>query len=79
MFYIYFLKKQKSNYIYIGFTDDLQRRMKEHKKDKLNYDLIYYEAYLLEKDAREREYKLKEYGSALGHLKRRLHYSLTKI
>lgn len=28
--------------------------MKEHKKDKPNYKLIYYEAYLSEKDARVR-------------------------
>lgn len=54
MFYIYLLKKFQSKYIYIGFTDNLQRRMKEHKKDKSNYKLIYYEAYLSEKDARER-------------------------
>jgi len=32
---------------------------------------MYYEAYLSEKDARERERKLKKYGSALGHLKKR--------
>lgn len=50
MFYIYLLKKFQSK----CFTDNLQRRMKEHKKDKPNYKLIYYEAYLSEKDARVR-------------------------
>jgi len=71
VFYIYFLKKPKSKYIYIGFTENLKRRIKEHKKDKPSYKLMYYEAYLSEKDARERERKLKKYGSALGHLKKR--------
>ena len=45
MFYVYFVKKPKFKYVYIGFTDDLQRRMKQHKKDKPGYKLIYYEAY----------------------------------
>jgi len=79
MFYVYFLKKPKLKYIYIGFTDDLQRRMKEHKKDRPGYKLIYYEAYLSEKDARERERKLKQYGSTLGHLKKRLSNTLVEI
>jgi len=79
MFYVYFLKKSRSKYIYIGFTDDLQRRMKEHKKDKPGYKLIYYEAYFSKKDARERERKLKKYGSTLGHLKTRLSNTLMKV
>ena len=76
MFYVYLLKKPKLKQIYIGFSDDLQRRMKEHKRDKPGYQLIYYEAYLSEKDARERKRKLKQYGSTLGHLKKRLSYTL---
>jgi len=79
MFYVYFLKKPKFKYVYIGFTDDLQRRMKEHKKDKPGYKLIYYEAYFSKKDARERERKLKKYGSTLGHLKTRLSNTLMKV
>lgn len=76
MFYLYFLKRPKTQYIYIGFTENLRRRIKEHKKDKPNYKLIYYEAYLSKKDAGERERKLKEYGSTLGHLKKRLSNTL---
>jgi len=78
MFYVYLLKKLKFKYIYIGFTDNLQRRTKQHKKDKPGYKLIYYEAYLSEKDARERERKLKQYGSSLGHLKKRLSNTLAE-
>jgi predicted GIY-YIG superfamily endonuclease len=78
MFYFYFLKKPKFKHIYIGFTNDLQRRIKQHKHDKLGYKLIYYEAYSLEKDARKREQQLKKYGSALGHLKKRLFNTLAE-
>ena len=77
MFYIYLLGKIRSKFIYIGFTNNLQRRIEEHKKDKINYKLIYYEAYVSEEDARKREYKLKNYGSALGHLKKRLSNTLS--
>jgi len=79
MFYIYFLKKPKSKYIYIGFTNDLQRRMKEHRKDKPSYKLIYCEIYISEKDAREKKRRLKKYGSTLGHLKKRLSNTLKLI
>ena len=53
--------------------------MKQHKRDKIGYRLIYYEAYLTEKDARERERQLKKYGSSLEHLKKRLSNTLAKI
>ena len=72
MFYVYFLKKPKFKYVYIGFTDDLQRRMREHKKDKPGYKLVYYEAYLSKKDARERERKLKQREQTIRRLKERL-------
>lgn len=79
MFFVYFLKKPKSCHIYIGFTNDLRRRMREHEKDKPEYKLAYYEAYFSEKDARERERKLKQYGTTLGHLKKRLSNTLIEI
>ena len=50
--------------------------MQEHKKDRPNYKLIYYEAYFSKKDTIDREHKLKEYGSTLGHLKKRLSNTL---
>ena len=72
MFYVYLLKKPKFNYIYIGFTNDLRRRIKQHTRNKPGYKLVYYEAYLSEKDARRREQHFKKYGSALGHLKKKI-------
>ena len=66
MFYIYVLLSLKDNNFYTGFTTDLRRRLKEHSwgeskatKKRRPLKLIYYEGYLLEKDAREREKYLK--------------------
>jgi len=71
MYYIYILKRGKNEEYYIGYTEDLKKRFKQHKA-KYPCKLIYYEAYLLEKQAKEREKKLKLYGSAWRGLKKRL-------
>ena len=76
MFFVYVLKHPKNSYIYIGYTNNLERRVEEHKVDKPNWKLIYYEAYLSKKDATSREQMLKKYGSSLGHLKKRIKSSL---
>jgi len=83
MFYIYLLRSKKDDKLYIGFTDDLRRRLKEHNSGKSKstkhrrpLELIYYEAYKLEQDARKRERNLKLFGRALGGLKRRIGLSL---
>ncbi len=49
--------------LYIGYTNDLKRRLKEHQKE-YNFQLIYYEVYHSIKPARQREIKLKYCGSA---------------
>lgn len=71
MYYVYVLQSQRGKNLYIGYTGDLKRRMKEHKKDLPDFVLIYYEAYNNEESARCREYKLKHYGSAWRSLKKR--------
>ena len=65
MFYTYILKSKKDKF-YIGFTNDLRKRFKEHNDGKSTYtrgrgpyDLIYYEACLEKEDARSRELYLK--------------------
>lgn len=71
MYHVYILKWKRNNQLYIGYTKDLKKRIKQHQyKDK--FQLIYYEAYLLEKSARSREKKLKYYGSAWRALKKRI-------
>lgn len=77
--YVYLLSSNKTVWIYIGCTSDLQKRIKEHKDGKvystkkmLPLELIYYEAYRSNNCADEREKNLKTYGSALGKLKARI-------
>ena len=63
MYYFYVLKS--INNIYFGSTNDLRRRLSEHNTGKCfstkgsKWKLIYYEAYLSEIDARNREHQIK--------------------
>jgi predicted GIY-YIG superfamily endonuclease len=70
MYYAYILRRRKKEW-YIGYTNDLQQRMEEHKKE-WPCELVYYEAYQLEKAARQRERQLKHYGSAWRALRQRI-------
>ncbi|MEK7542828.1 MAG: GIY-YIG nuclease family protein [Patescibacteria group bacterium] len=76
MYYVYFLRATSKNSTYIGYTSDLERRLKEHT-DK-GPELVYYEAYKSEKDARNREKMLKQRGQAIRWLKSRLENSLAE-
>src|SRR4051812_6935322 len=61
-YYVYILKSISKDFIYTGFTSNLKHRFKEHNnKEELStkhyapFDLIHYEAYRNEQDARRRE------------------------
>lgn len=77
-FYVYMLLSKKDNHIYIGYTNDLVKRVIEHNhglnfstKAYRPWQLIYYEACLNQEDAKRRESYLKtSQGGRL--LKRRL-------
>jgi len=63
---VYVLESLKDNKRYIGFTTNLQKRIREHNlgkssstKDRRPFKLIYAELCLNYKDARRREYYLK--------------------
>jgi len=65
MHYVYLLRLN-NNSIYTGRSDDLKRRIAEHKKgkvkstkNKLPVSLIYYESYLSKQDSINREIYLK--------------------
>ena len=83
MFYVYLIKSKKDRDLYTGSTNDLKRRLLEHNKG-LNlstkhrgpFELVYYEAYKSEEDARIREHNLKLRANALNQLKRRTSKSL---
>lgn len=83
MFYVYVLLSQIDKQWYIGSTNDLRRRLLEHNNGKVYstalrkpFKLVYYEAYLEEKDARHRERNLKLHSRAFEQLKRRLPMSI---
>ena len=86
MHFVYLIKSLKNGTVYIGNTDDVAKRLREHNsgknfstKNSAPYQVIYYEAYKDKKDATVREYKLKHHGSSMGHLKKRVTNSLDKI
>ena len=66
MFYIYILHSKINKDLYIGFTEDLRKRFKEHNNKEIKstkaycpWILIYYESYLSKLDATKREKQLK--------------------
>jgi len=84
MFYVYVLQSESDDGLYIGFTVDLRRRLKEHQAGKAfatsyrgPWQLIYYEAYREEEDALGRERYLKS-GGGRRFLKSQLKNYLAK-
>ena len=83
MYYLYILKSLKDHNLYIGSTNDLRRRLKDHNtkkvtstKSRVPFELKYYESFSCEEDARKRESSLKKDGKALAQLKKRISKSL---
>ena len=65
-FYVYILQSIKDDKLYIGYTNNLRRRLEEHKrgtnfstKFRLPFKLIYFEGCINNKDAKRRENYLK--------------------
>lgn len=65
-YYTYILQSQKNNSLYIGYTSDLRKRLKQHNSGESQatkpfrpYKLIFYEAFLNRTDAKNREVYLK--------------------
>lgn len=87
MFYHVYVLENKENEIYIGYTTDLENRLKEHNQKqnfstKFNgpWHVIYYEACTNEKDAKRREGYLKtSQGSRLFKYRLREYFSNRKI
>lgn len=66
MYYVYILKSQKNAKLYVGYTNDLKRRIKEHNNGNSTFTsqngpwkLIYYEAFMSKLDAIREEKFLK--------------------
>jgi putative endonuclease len=82
-YYIYILNSEKDKNYYVGFTNNLNRRIQEHTdgnvastKNRRPLKLIYWEGCLNQKDATNREKYLK---SSWGkrYIKNRLKHYLT--
>ncbi len=71
-FYVYILASQRNGTLYVGVTNDLVRRIEQHRTGAVpgftrTYavnKLVYFEEYASVIDAREREYKLKRWRRA---------------
>jgi putative endonuclease len=69
-YYVYILSNKKNETLYIGMTNDLERRMFEHKRKLIEgftkrYDLnrlIYFEQFQYVNDAIKREKQLKNWN-----------------
>ena len=87
MFYfVYIIESDVDQSWYIGYTQDLKQRVKEHNQGKCTYTkklgrkwrLIYAEFYRSKKDALGREQFLKS-GSGRRYIKKQLHYYLLEL
>ena len=70
MYYVYAISSLYRNYIYVGLTDNIERRISEHNsgrnkttKPYLPFSLIHFEEYTTRTEAREKE---KYYKSGIG-------------
>lgn len=85
MHYVYVLLSGKDGKLYIGSTSDLKKRIDKHNKgfvlatkNRRPVTLIYYEAYLVSRDAKRRELFLKG-GKGHEELKIQLQDTYRKI
>ena len=67
MFYVYAIRSEKNSDLYIGYTEDIENRVKTHNQGKVRstkvnrpWTLLYNEAYAEKRKARKREYQLKQ-------------------
>jgi putative endonuclease len=85
MYCVYVLFSHKDRRLYVGYTNNLERRMKEHfegkvssTKSRLPIALIYRETYLKWSDAKRRETYLKG-GNGRAQLKVQLQDILREL
>lgn len=82
-YYVYVLISERDGKFYIGYTDDLKKRLNDHNKGRVPstknrtpLKLVYYEACLNQQDATKRERQLKTTWGG-RYLKERLKEYLT--
>ena len=79
MYYVYVIANEQKD-TYVGYTSDLEERLKKHKVNGStkghNWHYVYYEAYKDKRDAVLREKRLKSHGQSKRQLKVRIKHSL---
>ncbi|MEK7615503.1 MAG: GIY-YIG nuclease family protein [Patescibacteria group bacterium] len=85
-FFVYVCKSLKDKRLYVGSTNNLERRLEQHAKGEVTstkhrqpFELIYYEVYKIETDARMREKYLKGGGRARKNLNLQLTETLRVV
>ena len=86
MFYVYALLSDQNKDIYIGYSEDLKKRLTEHNnglvmptKGYRPWKLVYYEAYIAKLDATKREVQLKKNHRSKKDLKIQISNSLKSM
>lgn len=86
LYYVYVLESLKDRKRYIGFTDNLKRRLTAHQKGlsfstkpRRPFMLIYFEACTNYNDAKRREHYLKTTGGRRFLSKRLIEYYNSKL
>lgn len=84
MWYVYILQNKSGNWLYVGITNDLERRLRLHNRGKIYstkyripFKVIYYEAHTNKYDAARREKFLKS-GWGKNWIKKTLDYYFSK-
>ena len=79
MYYVYILETTSHKKFYVGYTNNLKRRLLEHNSGQnvstkygVPWKLVYYEAYLTQAVAMSRERNLKQRGNAYHSLIKRI-------
>jgi len=83
MHLVYIIKSLKRDLLYIGYTNNIEKRLQEHNNgDSFTtskykpWTLVYLEGYLSEEDAKHREKMIKQFGKVYSQLKRRIAKSI---
>jgi putative endonuclease len=82
MQYVYILRSLRDGNLYIGCTNDIRRRFKEHNGGKIDstmervpFELLFYESFINKKEAFARERWFKT-GFGRNHIKKMLFKTL---
>lgn len=86
MFYVYTLLSEHNGDIYIGYSEDLKKRLNGHNNGLVKatkgyrpWKLVYYEAYVTKLDATRREAQLKRNHRAKEDLRIQIKYSVERV